>query len=367
MAAPATAAGTHAAAAVGLSYVRGDGPGITRERRTRGFIYRSPDGTRVRDAAVLARIRALAIPPAWHAVWICTSPQGHLQATGRDARGRKQYRYHSSWRKIRDQDKYDRLASFVRALPRIRRRVRADLGLAGLPRDKVTAAVVRLLETTFIRVGNERYARDNGSYGLTTLRNRHVRVAGERIRFQFRGKSGKQHAVELNDAQLARIIRRCRELPGYELFQYVEDGVPRSLGSADINAYLQRITGRDYSAKDFRTWGGTLVTGLALEGKAVGPGVSGTTRTIAEAIRKTAAELGNTAVICRKCYVHPSVIESFIDGRLRANATAGPGTLRGLGRDEKRILAILEKASRRKTRERPPALASRHATIAPSA
>jgi len=358
--APATVAGAHAAAAVGLSYVRDDLPGITRLRRGRGFVYRSPDGRPVRDAAALRRIRALAIPPAWNAVWICTSGQGHLQATGRDARRRKQYRYHASWRKVRDQDKYDRLASFARALPRIRRRVRADLGLAGLPRDKVIGAVVRLLETTFIRVGNECYARDNGSYGLTTLRNRHVRVAGERIRFQFRGKSGKRHAVELNDAQLARIIRRCRDLPGYELFQYMESGVPRSLGSADINAYLQRITGRDYSAKDFRTWGGTLLTGLALEGKAVGPGTTQTTRTIAEAIRATAAELGNTAAICRKCYVHPRVMEAFIEGRLSAstsanaspNATAHSGTMRGLRSNEMRILAILEKTSKRaKTRD----------------
>lgn len=339
-AAPAMAAGANAAEAVGLTYVLDDVPGITRLRRGPGFAYGAADGKPVRGAAVLERIRALAIPPAWDAVWICASAQGHLQATGRDARGRKQYRYHAAWRKVRDRDKYDRLASFVRALPRIRRRVRADLGLSGLPRDKVIAAVVRLLETTFIRIGNERYARDNGSFGLTTLRNRHVRVTGERIRFQFRGKSGKAHAVELNDARLARIIRRCRELPGYELFQYVEDGVPRSLGSADINAYLQRITGQDYSAKDFRTWGGTLLTGLALESKSAGPGISQTTRTIADAIRATAFELGNTAAICRRCYVHPRVIDAFIDGALsaKARATASP---------EMRILAILEKTPRR--------------------
>src|SRR6185503_13816678 len=252
------------AAGMGLSYMHDDVPGIARLRRGGGFGYRAPNGRPLREPAVLARIRSLAIPPAWTAVWISPSGRGHVQATGRDARGRKQYRYHAAWRKQRDEDKYDRLADFARALPSIRRRVQADLRLPGLPRDKVIAAVVRLLERTFIRVGNERYARENGSYGLTTLRTRHVNVAGARIRFHFRGKSGKQHEVELDDPQLARIIRRCRELPGYELFQYQEEGVQRSVDSADINAYLQRITGRDYSAKDFRTWGGTLMAGFAL-------------------------------------------------------------------------------------------------------
>ena len=324
-----------------LNYVQCSAPGIRRKGRGGRFSYTMPDGRPVRAPAVLARIRALAIPPAWTDVWICNSAQGHLQATGRDARGRKQYRYHAAFRALRDEDKYGRLVSFARALPRIRGKLRADLRLEGLPRDKVIAAVVRLLETTFIRVGNESYARENGSYGLTTMRNRHVRVNGRRIRFEFRGKSGKQHAIALNDAQLARIIRRCRELPGYELFQYVEDGELRSVDSADINEYLQAITGSDYSAKDFRTWGGTLLTGIELDRRPPPRSQAQAKREINDAIRATAAELGNTAAICRKSYVHPRVIEAYTAGKLRNGARVP--AVKGLSLDERRVLSVLER------------------------
>jgi DNA topoisomerase-1 len=270
------------------------------------------------------------------------SPRGHLQATGRDARGRKQYRYHPEFRRRREQTKYERLASFARALPGIRRRIQADLRRPGLPREKVLATVVRLLERTFIRIGNESYARENGSYGLTTLRNRHVEVAGDRIRFQFRGKSRKQHAIELTDAQLARIIRRCRDLPGYELFEYVEEGKVRSVDSADVNAYLREITGEEYTAKDFRTWGGTLLTGLALEKRPAPTSISQAKREITEAIRATAKELGNTLAICRTCYVHPGILEAFAAGRLSKQRRIARAA--GLGRPERRILAAIESA-----------------------
>jgi len=322
----------------GLHYVDSDAPGISRLKRGTGFAYAAPGGARVRDPDVLDRIRKLAIPPAWTSVWICQSARGHLQATGRDARGRKQYRYHTSFRARREQNKFARLASFARALPRIRRKVRADLRLEGLPRAKVIAAVVRLLETTFIRVGNESYARDNGSYGLTTLRNRHVRVNGANIQFQFRGKSGKAHAIELNDPQLARIVRRCRELPGQELFQYEEAGTQRSVGSADINAYLQEVTGSEYSAKDFRTWGGTLLAGLALARRPPPRSPAEAKREVNDAIRAVAAELGNTAAICRKSYVDPRVLAAYEAGKLGTGAAAKGKSNHGA----KRILTLLE-------------------------
>jgi DNA topoisomerase-1 len=302
----------------GLHYVQSDAPGFRRLKRGTGFAYAAQGGARIKDPDVLDRIRRLAIPPAWTSVWICRSARGHLQATGRDARGRKQYRYHASFRARREQNKFARLASFARALPRIRRKVRADLRLDGLPRAKVIAAVVRLLETTFIRVGNESYARDNGSYGLTTLRNRHVRINGANIQFQFRGKSGKAHAIELNDPQLARIVRRCRELPGQELFQYEEAGARYSVGSSDINAYLQEVTGDDYSAKDFRTWGGTLLAGLALGRRPPPRSRAEAKREVNDAIRAVAAELGNTAAICRKSYVDPRILAAYEAGKLHS-------------------------------------------------
>jgi DNA topoisomerase-1 len=244
----------------GLRYVNDAMPGIRRRRAGRGFTYAGTDGRRLTDRRVLARIRALAIPPAWTDVWICPIARGHLQATGRDARGRKQYRYHARWREVRDEAKYGRMVAFGQALPRIRRRVEADLALPGLPRERVLAAVVRLLEKTAVRVGNEEYARENRSFGLTTLRNRHAEVGTSRIRFRFRGKGGKETEVELNDRRLARIVARCQELPGQALFTYLdEDGEPRTVDSADVNEYLREISGEEFTAKDFRTWAGTVL------------------------------------------------------------------------------------------------------------
>jgi DNA topoisomerase-1 len=250
----------------GLTYVTEGRPGLARKRARKSFIYIDADGRRVRDPATLARIGALAIPPAWRDVWICASPHGHIQAVGRDARGRKQYRYHPRWREVRDETKYARMLSFAAALPAIRARVRADLARPGLPRAKVLATVVKLLETTLIRVGNAEYARANGSFGLTTLRARHVSVRGASMRFEFRGKGGKPHAVDVRDPRLARVVKRCQELPGQELFQYVDDdGRRQSIDSADVNRYLREAAGEEFTAKDFRTWSGTVLAALALD------------------------------------------------------------------------------------------------------
>ena len=275
-----------------------------------------PGGKRVSKADV-ARIRSLVIPPAWTDVWICPDPRGHLQATGRDARGRKQYRYHPRWREVRDEDKYGRLPEFGRALPTIRRHVASDLNRAGLPRRKVLAAIVKLLETTFIRVGNEEYAKQNRSFGLTTMRDGHVRVSGSKVRFLFRGKSGVQHALELDDRRLARIVKQCRDLPGQELFQYVdEDGAVADVSSEDVNAYLKEITGTDFTSKDFRTWAGTVLAArLLCECEPCASATAGK-KAIAAAIDQVATRLGNTRAVCRKCYVHPAVIESYLDGTI---------------------------------------------------
>jgi len=299
----------------GLRYVGETGTGIHRRRAGRGFVYLNGHGP-VRDVTTLARIRALVIPPAWREVWICPSPTGHIQAIGRDARGRRQYRYHSRWREVRDETKYARILAFARALPRIRARVDADLGRRGLPREKVLATVVRLLETTRVRVGNEEYARANKSFGLTTLRDRHVEAAGPALRFQFRGKGGKEHAVDVRDPRVARIVRRLQDLPGQELFQYVdEEGARRSVDSGDVNAYLREISGDEFTAKDFRTWAGTVLCALALA--EAGPCASGrqAKRNVARAIERVAAQLGNTPAISRKCYVHPAVLEAYQHGQ----------------------------------------------------
>ena len=306
-----------AARDAGLRYVTDDRPGIRRIRAGRGFRYIGPDGVAIRDAATLERIRALAIPPAWTDVWICPSATGHLQATGRDARGRKQYRYHPDWRESRDAVKYERLIAFAEALPTIRRRVSADLRRRGIPREKVLALVVRLLELTLIRVGNDEYARLNRSFGLTTLRDRHVRVGRSAIRFRFRGKSGREHEVGLSDRRLARLIRRCQELPGQELFAYVdEDGTTRDVASDDVNAYLREVSGLDITAKDFRTWAGTLLAYRAL--RAIEPAESPTAarRNVVAAIRGIADQLGNTVAVARQSYVHPAVLEAYMDGDL---------------------------------------------------
>jgi DNA topoisomerase-1 len=299
------------AKAAGLRYVSDTEPGISRQRAGTGFRYLKPDGRALRDPATLARIRALAIPPAWEAVWICTREDGHLQATGRDARARKQYRYHPRWREVRDETKYGRMLAFSKALPRIRRRVSQDLRLPGLPRDKVLATVVRLLETTRIRVGNEEYARENDSFGLTTLRTRQVQVNGSTMSFRFRGKSGVQHRVALSDPKIARIVRRMRDLPGYELFQYVDEaGETRAVDSGDVNEYLKALAGEDFTSKDFRTWAGTVLAAQALNecGK----------NQLKQAIEQVARQLGNTPAVCRKCYIHPAVIDAYMEGRLAA-------------------------------------------------
>jgi DNA topoisomerase-1 len=305
------------ARAAGLRHVNDTYPGIERRPAAQGFRYVTAGGCALRDKAALARIRTLAIPPAWTEVWICPREDGHLQATGRDARRRKQYRYHPRWREVRDESKYGRLVAFGRALPRIRRRVARDLARPGLPRAKVLATLVRLLETTYIRIGNEEYARENESFGLTTLRERQVRVAGAELRFRFRGKSGVPHEVALTDRRIAQIVRRMQDLPGQELFQYVdEDGGTRAIESTDVNAYLKSVAGEEFTSKDFRTWAGTLLCARALRGLPPPQSAAVGKREVAQAIEAVARELRNTRAVCRKCYVHPAVIESYLEGRL---------------------------------------------------
>lgn len=307
----------HCARAAGLRYVSDETPGILRSRRGKAFRYVHPDGSPVRDRRTLGRIRALAIPPAWGEVWICARDDGHIQATGRDARRRKQYRYHRRWRELRDETKYGRMIAFARALPRMRRRLERDLARPGLAREKVLATVVRLLERTRMRVGNEEYARDNDSFGLTTLRERQVRVRGGKLKFRFRGKSGVEHAIELTDRRLAAIVRRMQDLPGEELFRYLDGGGDTGrIESTDVNAYLREIAGDDFTSKDFRTWAGTLLAARALQ--ALPPFSSQTEgrRNVAQAIAAVAKALGNTTAVCRKCYVHPAILESYLEGRL---------------------------------------------------
>ena len=337
-----------AAKLAGLTYVSDSQPGITRKRAGKSFTYVHPQGTRVRDAESLVRIRSLAIPPAWAEVWICVNPNGHLQAVGRDARGRKQYRYHPRWRAIRDETKYARLLAFARVLPKIRARVAQDLARPGLPREKVLATVVRLLETTLIRIGNEEYARENGSFGLTTMRNRHVAVSGSLLRFHFRGKSGKEHAVDIRDPRLARIVRRCQELPGQELFQFVDDdGARQSIDSADVNEYLRGVAGEEFTAKDFRTWAGTVLAALALAEVAAFSSKRQARRNIVRAVESVARRLGNTPAICRKGYVHPAIIDAYLDGVTldafrRRTERAITEDVDGLTADEAVVLGMLQ-------------------------
>jgi len=304
-----------AAEEAGLQYVSHERPGYRRRLNGKDFEYLDTEGKRIRDEQRVLRIKRLAIPPAWTDVWICPSPTGHIQATGRDARQRKQYRYHERWREIRDENKFGRLADFAKALPQIRKRVDQDIKLPGLPREKVLATVVRLLERTFIRIGNDEYARENKSFGLTTIKDRHVTLKGAHLRFRFRGKSGRQHEVDIRDRQVAKIISRLQDLPGQELFQYIDDdGKVHDVRSQDVNDYLRGITNENFTAKDFRTWAGTLLSALALnvqggfktnkEGKA----------NVKRAISAVAQLLGNTPAICRKCYVHPAIIEAYLSG-----------------------------------------------------
>ena len=334
-----------AARTASLRYVTDAAPGIKRRRAGRGFLYLHPGGRPVRDRPTLERIRAIVIPPAWENVWICPYPNGHIQATGRDARGRKQYRYHTRWREVRDETKYERMIAFGTALPKIRARVRRDLAAPGLSRNRILAAIVALLQTTLIRVGNDEYARDNGSFGLTTMRNRHVDVAGGKIVFRFRGKSGKSHAIRLTDKRLARLVKRCRELPGQELFQYLdESGEPQPVNSADVNGYLQEIAGEDFTSKDFRTWAGTLIAACQLTDEAE-PDKSQVLR----AVEGVAHQLGNTPAVARKCYIHPAVLEAYQDAALRSIWTRELGKQNGRKGLVKEESALLRFLSRRKS------------------
>jgi DNA topoisomerase-1 len=306
-----------AAKAAGLRYVLDDRPGIRREPDKDGFRYLDARGELVDDEATLKRIKSLAIPPAWTEVWICPQANGHLQATGRDARGRKQYRYHPKWREVRDEVKYERMIKFGKALPQIRKEVDRALGLPGLPREKVLATIVYLLEATMMRIGNDEYARENKSYGLTTLRNRHVRIDGGEVEFRFRGKSGVYHKVKVRDRRLARIVQRSRDLPGQDLFEYLDDeGQPHTINSSDVNDYLREITGEDYTAKDFRTWSGTVLAAIALQEFEKFDSEAQAKKNIVRAIETVAEKLGNTPSVCRKCYVHPAVLDSYMDGTM---------------------------------------------------
>ncbi len=305
------------AQAAGLRYVSDTQPGIRRKRAGKGFVYVGADGRTIRDAKELTRIRSLAIPPAYTDVWICPSPNGHIQATGRDARGRKQYRYHPKWREVRDETKFGRMLAFSQTLPKIRARLERDLSLPGLPREKVLATVVRLLECTCIRVGNDEYAKSNRSFGLTTLQDRHVEISGSNLRFEFRGKSGKMHKVDLNDRRLARIVERCQDLPGEDLFQFLDDDeVRQTIGSGDVNEYIREISGQEFTAKDFRTWAGTLLAIEALTKIGSFSTQRNAKSNVLKAIDQVAEQLNNTRSVCRKYYVHPAVLESYMDGNL---------------------------------------------------
>ena len=348
------AASPAVARAVGLRYVSDTGAGITRKRAGKGFSYRGPDGKLVKDEETLRRVRALAIPPAYRDVWVCPDPLGHIQATGRDAKCRKQYRYHARWREVRDAVKFHRMLAFAAAVPKIREATDKHLQRPGMPREKVLALVVRLLERTRIRVGNEEYARDNESYGLTTMRNEHVQVTGATVRFAFRGKSGKSHDVAVTDRRLARIVSRCLEIDGQELFQYLDDdGQRRCIDSSDVNGYLQSIAGEDFTAKDFRTWSGTVAAAALLRDCAACTSQRDGKQKIKACIEEVSRRLGNTPAVCRKSYVHPAVFDAFsgswlseVIGRVRDAAT----TAWGLDGDERFAVALLRHAKLRERR-----------------
>ena len=330
------------ARAAGLRYVSDLSPGIRRKRAGKGFMYRNSEGRTVDDRDTIRRIKGLAVPPAWTDVWICPNPHGHLQATGRDARGRKQYRYHLRWREVRDAVKYDRMVAFAAALPEIRERTDRDLERPGMPREKVLAAIVRLLEETRIRVGNEEYRKENGSFGLTTLRNRHVEVIGSDVHFSFRGKSGKLHRVDLQDRRLARILKRFLEIPGQELFQFLdESGEAKPIDSADVNAYLRDISGEDFTAKDFRTWAGTILAARFLCETITRPNTRGAKEQLVRAIARVADELGNTPAVCKKGYIHPAVIAAYLAGGLKPVNEKDDVDPYQLSAEERSLLALL--------------------------
>jgi DNA topoisomerase-1 len=357
-----------AARSARLRYVSDAERGFARRRRGKSFSYVRSNGEALRDRATLERIRSLAIPPAWKDVWICPSPNGHLQATGRDARGRKQYRYHPRWREAQDEHKYERVISFAKALPKMRRAVARDLRKRGLPREKVLAATVRLLEMTLIRVGNDEYARDNQSFGLTTMRDEHVKIRGTAIRFDFRGKHGVEHEIELKDSRLATIVHACRDLPGQELFQYLDDaGEVRDVGSGDVNDYLRSISGQDFTAKDFRTWAGTALAAQALQEFQDFDSAAAAKRNITKAIEQVAERLGNTQSICRKCYVHPAVIEAYLNRSLvktlkRRAERELRGQIHRLSAEEAAVLALLQQRMENELRRGPQARAKKRTT-----
>jgi DNA topoisomerase I len=332
----------------GLRYVTDKMPGIRRERVGEEFTYTGTNGRPIEDEKTLKRIRSLAIPPAWTDVWICPNPRGHIQATGRDAKGRKQYRYHPQWRKVRDETKYDKMLVFGMALPTIRKKVAEDLQLPGLPKEKVLATVIDLLDITAIRVGNEEYARENESYGLTTLRNKHVKVTGSNIRLHFRGKSGKEHTYVVQDKKLARIVKRLQDLPGHELFEYLDEhDEVRHIESTDVNEYLREITKEDFTAKDFRTWWGTVIMVEALKGVGEAETQTQAKKNITEALKEAAEHLGNTPTICRKCYVHPAVLDAYLNRTLlqtlKEQEARGPHKeLAGLQPEEVALMEFLE-------------------------
>lgn len=340
------------AQSAGLRYTTDSKPGIRRQGSGKGFHYTDANSEAVKDKTILARIKALAIPPAWREVWISPYENGHLQATGLDAKGRKQYRYHPRWREIRDESKYSRMIAFGKALPAIRERVAHDIALRDLPREKVLATVVRLLEATLIRIGNEEYARTNKSFGLTTLRNRHVRVRGAELQFRFRGKSGVTHKISIKDKRLARIVSRLQELRGQELFTYVDSSnTTRTISSEDVNTYLKEISGQDFTAKDFRTWAGTVLAACSLSEMAKASSTTKAKHNVVEAIAGVAERLGNTPAICRKSYVHPAVIEFYMDGTLKKTlrkkaAKKIAEDIKGLPAEEASVLSFLHRALR---------------------
>lgn len=344
--ADAPADGLQAAKSAGLVYVSADHPGIRRAGSPKNPRYLGTNNRAVTDKNTLARIKRLAIPPAWTDVWICPVDNGHLQATGRDARGRKQYRYHSHWRQVRDESKYNRMLEFAKILPKVRQRIESDLKLSGLPREKVLATVIKILETGLIRVGNDEYARTNKSFGLTTMQDRHVDVNGATIRFQFRGKSGKYHQIDIEDRRLARIVDHCQSIPGQELFQFIgDDGKPHDITSTDVNEYLQEITQSDFTAKDFRTWGGTVLAAMALQEFEKFDTKTQAKKNLVRAIEAVAQRLGNTPAICRKCYIHPEIMTSYLDGTMIDTFRKRAERLRkvpGLRPEENLVLAFLE-------------------------
>ena len=345
-----------AAESAGLSYVSDEEPGIRRRRAGKGFAFYGPDGKLVRDPKTLERIRKLAIPPAYTDVWICPTPDGHIQATGRDAKGRKQYRYHARWREVRDSTKFEHMLEFAKALPAIREKVDADMSRRGLPREKVLATVVHLLESTLIRVGNQDYAKQNKSYGLTTLRDRHVDIDGGQLRFEFKGKSGKKWQLNVKDRRVARVVKACQDVPGQHLFQYLdEDGVRHAVTSTDVNNYLREISGREITAKDFRTWAGTVLAAVALQEFEAFDNNAKAKKNVRAAIERVSAKLGNTPTICRKCYIHPEILNCYLEGGLADGARQEVaaelrdeiGTMRP---EEAAVMALLQ----RRLAENPP-------------